>query len=141
MTDSNSPSTSYKGSFDTPSHSSPNGHGDDEITFVNPCYAAPPPVVELQPFSSRQSRQCDYVDGREPSSWPTILEHDEKDVHRNIEGIPQGSGSEVEGERVMSKTKMFLTALGMCLTYFLGVSSFFPSSLTCSSSEQTMLIF
>jgi hypothetical protein len=132
MTDPNSPSTSYKGSLDTPLrlHPDEQEQGDHEITFVNPCHAAPPLFAELQPFSSRQSRQGH----REISTaWPTIYEHrhehegahDEK-VCQDVEDRNQGAGSggENDGERVMSKTKMFLTALGMCLTYFLGVSSF-----------------
>jgi hypothetical protein len=131
MTDPNSPSTSYKCSLDSPLRLNPDEQeqGDHEITFVNPCHAAPPLFAELQPFSSRQSRQ-----GNRDFSpvWPTIHEHehgrerthDEKGTRQDVENRDQGGGAggETDGERMMSKTRMFLTALGMCLTYFLGVS-------------------
>ena len=117
MTDPNSPSTSYKDSLElVPSKSS--NDQEQELTFVNPCYAAPTPFTELQPFSSRQSQS--KLENNQPEgghTWETIHEGDEKgyrdgEIQSNEEGR----------ERVMSKTKMLLTAAGMCLTYFLGVS-------------------
>jgi hypothetical protein len=117
MTDPNSPSTSYKDSLElVPSR--PSNDQEQELTFVNPCYAAPTPFTELQPFSSRQSQG--KIENNQPEgghTWDTIHEGDEK-VYRDGE-IQLDEGSR---ERVMSKTKMFLTAAGMCLTYFLGVS-------------------
>jgi hypothetical protein len=55
MTDPNSPSTSYKDSLELVTSKSSNDP-EQELTFVNPCYAAPTPFTELQPFSSRQSQ-------------------------------------------------------------------------------------
>jgi hypothetical protein len=157
MTEHYSPSTSHKGSLDSPLRLNPDEQeqGDHEVIFVNPCHAAPPLFAELQPFSSRQSRSGN----KEVSSvWPTIHEHrheferahDEK-VCQDVEDRNQGgdAGDEKEGERVMSKTKMFLTALGMCLTYFLGVSSFLVLHCGCdkmlicqtaSSASVTLMI-
>jgi hypothetical protein len=117
MTDPNSPSTSYKDSLElVPSR--PSNDPEQELTFVNPCYAAPTPFTELQPFSSRQSQY--KIENNQPEgghTWDTIHEGDEK-VYRDGEIQLDEEGR----ERVMSKTKMFLTAAGMCLTYFLGVS-------------------
>lgn len=120
MTEINSPSTSYKGSFDLDPIRSRN-EVDHELTLVNPCYAAPTPFTELQPFSSRQSKTEPPQAGGEGQTWATIHEGDEKGVYQD--GVAIGEYGDGEGEeRTMSKTKMFLTAAGMCLTYFLGVS-------------------
>ena len=119
MTDPDSPSTSYKDSLElVPSRPSNDPEQEQELTFVNPCYAAPTPFTELQPFSSRQSQN--KIENNQPEggqTWDTIHEDDEK-VYRDGEIQSNEEGR----ERVMSKTKMFLTAAGMCLTYFLGVS-------------------
>jgi hypothetical protein len=117
MTDPNSPSTSYKDSLELVTSKSSNDP-EQELKFVNPCYAAPTPFTELQPFSSRQSQS--KIENNQPEgghTWDTIHEGDEK-------GYRDGEIQldEEARERVMSKTKMFLTAAGMCLTYFLGVS-------------------
>lgn len=119
MTEINSPSTSYKGSLDLEPSKSPD-EAEHELTFVNPCYAAPTPFSELQPFSSRQSQsKIEHAQPEGGHTWAPILESDEKGFH-------QGEGRDIAGEeneRTMSKTKMFLVASGMCLTYFLGVST------------------
>lgn len=126
MTDPQSPSTSYKSSLDGHPR---NNDIDQALVLVNPCYAAPTPFTELQPFSSRQSQSKTEHDLSNPvageHTWPTILEEGEKGVYQDRElqdGIEHNGG----GGRTMSKTKMFLTAAGMCLTYFLGVSSLTP---------------
>jgi len=116
MTDPNSPSTSYKESLELDPPKSSNDQ-EQELTFVNPCYAAPTPFTELQPFSSRQSQNKVENQPGGGHTWDTIHEGDEK-VYRDGEIQSNEEGR----ERVMSKTKMFLTAAGMCLTYFLGVS-------------------
>lgn len=121
MTDPNSPTTSYKDSLELVSYR-PSNDPEQELTFVNPCYAAPTPFTELQPFSSRQSQS--KIENNQPDgvhTWDTIHEGDEK-VYRDGE-LDEG------GERVMSKTKMLLTAAGMCLTYFLGVRFLLPRPL------------
>jgi hypothetical protein len=123
MTDPNSPSTSYKDSLElVPSR--PSNDQEQELTFVNPCYAAPTPFTELQPFSSRQSQG--KVENNQPEgghTWDTIHEGDEKGCRDGEIQLDEGT------ERTMSKTKMFLTAAGMCLTYFLGVSYTLSKSL------------
>lgn len=147
MTDPHSPSTSYKGSLDLEPVGSTH-EADQELTLVNPCYAAPTPFTELQPFSSRQSqnRVDQNPEGRGERTRPTIPEDGEKGVH-----MDGGVGDEIEmsRERTLSKTKMFLTAAGMCLTYFLGVSflstnSFFVGPIlirqTASSASVTLMI-
>jgi hypothetical protein len=121
MTDPNSPSTSYKGSLELDPVPRPPNDEDQELTFVNPCYAAPTPFTELQPFSSRQSKTEQPHLGGDGHTWPTIHEDGDEKVDRDDHhSVEQG----IEGDRgrTMSKTKMFLTAAGMCLTYFLGVS-------------------
>jgi hypothetical protein len=119
MTDPNSPSTSYKDSLELVTSKSSNDP-EQELTFVNPCYAAPTPFTELQPFSSRQSQSHGKLENNQPEgghTWDTIHEGDEKGYRDGEIQLDEGGK-----ERVMSKTKMFLTAAGMCLTYFLGVS-------------------
>lgn len=124
MTDPNSPSSSYKGSLELDSAKKSN-EVEHELTLVNPCYAAPTPFTELQPFSSRQSKTNEHVLPEIGHTWATIHEGDEK-VYRDEEL----RGGAHEEERVMSKTKMFLTAAGMCLTYFLGVSALLISPIS-----------
>jgi hypothetical protein len=121
MTDPNSPSRSYKDSLELVPYKSSNDP-DQELTFVNPCYAAPTPFTELQPFSSRQSQS--KIENNQPEgghTWDTIHEGDEKGYRDGEIQLDEGGR-----ERVKSRTKMFLTAAGMCLTYFLGVR--FPLS-------------
>lgn len=116
--DPDSPSTSYKSSLHTP-------EVQDELpglTFVNPCHGAPAPIAELQPFSSRQSRNTYQADndGRPAGNdWPAIEEQ-----HGDAEkGVGPDGEQDVESDiPVLSKSRMFLIASGMLLTYFLGVS-------------------
>lgn len=124
VSDPDSPSTSYKSRLDTPAE-------EDQLqtlTLVNPCYGAPAPTVELQPFSSRQSRQG-YSTNEEGKGrvgeWPVISEgtrwadEGEKAVGQDDHDV-NGQDASL---RVMSKPRMILIASGMLLTYFLGVSS------------------
>jgi hypothetical protein len=101
------------------SNGSDEEHALHELTLVNPCHAAPPPMAELQPFSSRQSRKEDYVTSPgDHAGIPTIPETGEEkdsDAYGN-QGGQEGNAP------TMSKARMFLVASGMMLTYFLGVS-------------------
>ena len=126
--DPDSPSTSYKSSLDTPAE-------EDQLpslTLVNPCHAAPASFVELQPFSSRVSRQGQ---GQGQGYQNTDLDG-RGQVGMGIEegrdhekGVVASQAQDGEGEEegdvgpVMSKARLFLIASGMLLTYFLGVSS------------------
>lgn len=117
--ESDSSSTSYKSSFHGP-------EAEDELpelVLVNPCHAAPVPIAELQPFSSRQSRNAYQVDSEgwnaSGKDWPAIAEQGgDAEKSAGVEGQP-GAEDEVV---VMSQARMLLIASGMLLTYFLGVS-------------------
>lgn len=122
--DPDSPSTSYKSSLDTPAE-------EDQLpslTLVNPCHAAPASFVELQPFSSRLSRQGQGqgyqntdLEGR---GQVGIAEEGDHEKGAMPSQSQDGAGEEEEDiGPVMSKARLFLIASGMLLTYFLGVSS------------------
>lgn len=123
--DPESPSTSYKSSLDTPAD-------EDQLpglTLVNPCHAAPASIVELQPFSSRLSRQAGQgypTSDLEARGQVGISEEgDEKGINPSEGHDGNGDGDDA---LVISKARLFLIASGMLLTYFLGVSSYLYSS-------------
>jgi hypothetical protein len=98
-------------------------HGLHELTLVNPCHAAPTPMVELQPFSSRTSRKDDFITSpSDHRTFPTIAENGGSDEKGS--GLEGGEGHEGPSAPVLSKARMFLVASGMLLTYFLGVSRY-----------------
>lgn len=132
--DPDSPSTSYKSSLDTPA--------DEDhlhsLTLVNPCHAAPASIVELQPFSSRLSRQAGQgypttdLEGR--GQVGISEEGDEKGITPS-----EGQNGDENGDDapVMSKARLFLIASGMLLTYFLGVSPCSATPQDCLDNQLT----